>query len=254
MISVEIPELTTIVVQLAIIAAMLLATALVARLISAILRKLLFKVPPLLNEQIARGASIFVWLVGLLLVVNQLGLNLDILLLLIALAGIATIIATRDVLGNMASRYLLGSFIPVKVGDDVQVAGQRGRVIEINQVTSLLLSDDGSVITVPNSVFIKEICINLTPYASQRVSIPILVPGGVSLPEAETEVLKLCNKYRNRLDQRFPPLVTVKHRGQSEVEMELILLVAQPERRDELVAELSTRIAELIDRMKGSHQ
>ncbi|MEM4416885.1 MAG: mechanosensitive ion channel family protein [Nitrososphaerota archaeon] len=252
MITVEIPELTTIVFTLAIIAAILLATALISRLVSALLKRLLYRAPPLIAEQVSRGASIFIWLVGVLLVVNYLGLSLDLLLLLIALAGIAFVVAARDVLVNVAARYFMGSFIPVKIGDDVYVVGQRGKVIEINMVATVLWGEDGSVITVPNSLFLHNTSVNVSPYAAQRIVIPIAVPEGVDIAAAEAEILKLCNKFRTRLDQRFPPMITVKDRGQRVAELELSLLAAEPEKRDVLKSELENRIRDLMDRMRGS--
>jgi small conductance mechanosensitive channel len=252
LITFEIPEITAVVVGLAIIATMLVATALASRLISALLKRLLYRAPPLIAEQVSRGASIFIWLVGILLIVNYLGLNLDLLLLLIALAGIAFIVAARDVLLNVASRYFMGSFIPVKVGDDVRVAGLRGRVIEMNMVATILWCEDGSVINVPNSLFLRKVSVNVSPYAAHRMVIPIAIPEGVDLPTAEAEILKLCNKFKSRLDQRFPPLITVKNRGIRMVELELSLIAADPERRDDLKSELDSRIRELVERLKWS--
>ncbi|MDJ0272593.1 MAG: mechanosensitive ion channel family protein [Candidatus Caldarchaeum sp.] len=252
MIPLELPELTAIVTQLAMVAIMLLVTAFAARLTSSIIRRLLFKAPPLINEQISRGASIFIWLVGLLFIVNQLGLNLDLLLLLMGLAGVAAIIAARDILSNISSRYLIGSFIPFNVGDEVQVSSFRGKVVEINPVASLLLSEEGALTVVPNSVLLKEISLNLSPYASRRITIPVHVPQGVNVPDAEAEVLKLCNKYKNKLDQRFPPLVSVKNSGQADVVLELVLLSAQPEKRNELAAELGAKISELMEKLRTS--
>jgi small conductance mechanosensitive channel len=250
MIFAELPELTAITLQLAIVAIMLLVTALVARIASSIFRRLLFRAPPLLNEQITRGVSIFIWLVGLLFIVNQLGLNLDVLFLLIGLAGVAAIIAVRDILSNISSRYLIGSFIPINVGDEIQVSSFRGKVVEINPVASLLILEEGSVAVVPNSVLLKEISLNLSPIAPRRATLTVHIPQGVSIPHAETEILKLCNKYRGKLDQRFPPIVSVKERGQNEAVLEVVILVAQPELRNELVAELNTKISELVEKMR----
>ncbi len=242
-------DITSVIVRLAVVAGILLATFIIARLLNALIRKGLKPVPPLVADQVARWFSIFIWLTGILLAINQLGLNLDILLLLIGLAGIAAIVASRDVLTNFVSRYFLGIYIPVKTGDDVQVAGFKGRVVEINQVTTLLLDDEGSIITVPNSVFIREICVNKTSLAPQRITIPVVIPSKVSLPKAEAELLKLAYKYKRHLDPRFPPVFTIRNRGSSSVEAEMDLIVAKPELREALASELASKFREALDKL-----
>jgi small conductance mechanosensitive channel len=56
--------------------------------------------------------------------------------------------------------------------------------------------------------------------------------------------------YKPRLDQRFPPIFTTKSRGPNSVEGELDLLVSNPELREALTAELSTKIREVLDRLE----
>ncbi len=245
----DLMDITSLLVRLAVVAGILLATFIIARLLSTLIRKGLKPIPPLVADQVARGLSIFVWLMGVLLAINQLGLNLDILLLLIGLAGIASIIASRDILTNFVSRYFLGIYIPVKTGDDVQVAGFKGKVVEINQVTTLLLDDEGSIVTVPNSVFIREICVNKTSLAPHRVSVPVAIPSKVSLPKAEAELLKLAYKYKTHLDQRFPPVFTIRNRGSSFVEAEIDLILARPELRETLAAELASKFKATLDKL-----
>ncbi|MEM0383659.1 MAG: mechanosensitive ion channel family protein [Candidatus Caldarchaeum sp.] len=245
----EMMDLTVFLTRLAVVAGILLVVFIIVRLLGTILRRTLKAAPPLAVDQTIHWISISVWLVGILLAVNQLGLNLDILLLLMALAGIAVVVASRDLLTSFVSRYFLGTYIPVKKGDDVEVAGFRGKVIEINHVATVLLSGDGSVITVPNSMFIKRVFTNRTSLASQRITIPVLVPAKLSLPKTEAEVLKAAYKYKAHLDQRFPPIFSVKSRGSSQVEAELDVLVAKPEMRDVLAVELASKVREVLEKL-----
>jgi small conductance mechanosensitive channel len=56
--------------------------------------------------------------------------------------------------------------------------------------------------------------------------------------------------YKPRLDQRFPPIFTTKSRGPNSVEGELDLLASNPELREALTSELSTKIREVLDRLE----
>jgi len=249
MIILELVNLTDVVLRLATLAAILLLTFVIARFFGAILRRALRPVPPLLADQVVKAMSLFIWIIGLLLVVNQLGLNLDLLMVLIIIAGIALVVAARDVLSNIVSKVFMGVFVPVKVGDYLTIDGASGKVIEINQLAAIILMDDGSIATIPNAKFVKEVSVNKTSIASQRLSIPVSIKGGVSLPRAEAELLKLAYKYKAHLDQRFPPIFTVKNRDSNSVEGELDLLVADPEQRETLSRELAVKIKEVLDRL-----
>jgi small-conductance mechanosensitive channel len=112
MIVLELVNVTEVVFRLAAVAAILLITYVVARLFTAILGRALKGVPPLIVDQAVKIVSVFVWVVGLLLAVNQLGLNLDVLLVLLAVAGIGLIVAARDVLSNVLSKVFIGTYIP----------------------------------------------------------------------------------------------------------------------------------------------
>ncbi len=249
MITLELLNLTDVVLRLATLAAILLLTFVIARLFAAILRRALRPVPPLLADQVVKAMSLFIWIIGLLHVVNQLGLNLDLLMVLIIIAGIALVVAARDVLSNIVSKVFMGVFVPVKVGDYLTIDGASGKVIEINQLAAIILMDDGSIAMIPNAKFVKEVSVNKTSIASQRLSIPVSIKGGVSLPRAEAELLKLAYKYKAHLDQRFPPIFTVKNRDSNSVEGELDLLVADPEKRETLSRELAVKIKEVLDRL-----
>ncbi len=251
MISLELANLTDVVLRIATLAAILFLTFVIARLFGAILRRVLRPIPPLLADQAVKALSLFIWIIGLLLAVGQLGLNLDLLMVLMVIAGIALVVAARDVLSNFVAKVFMGVFVPVKVGDYLAIDGLSGKVIEINHLVTIILMDDGSIATIPNAKFVKDVSVNKTSIASRRLSIPVSIKGTVNLPRAEAELLKLVYKYKAHLDQRFPPIFTVKNRGPSSVEGELDLLVADPEQRETLSRELTVKIKEVLDRLEG---
>ncbi len=245
----ELLDITQLLLKLASIAAILLVTFFLAKFSGAALRRALKPTPPLVADQIIRGVVVFIWVVGLLLAVNQLGLNLDILLVLLILAGIAVVVASRDLLSNVAARYLLGVYIPIKAGDFIEISGISGKVVEVNHVATILIKDDDSVAIVPNSHFVKEISINKTSIASLRLTIPVSIPARIDLAKAETELLKLTYKYRHHFDTRFPPVFTVRNRGETSLNGELDLILAKPELRETLSMELASKIKEVLERL-----
>jgi len=227
----------------------ILATWIIAHFLSTLLGKLLRRVAPLVAVHTRRLAWIFIWSLGVLFALEQLGLRIDVLLLLIGLFVGALLIASKEVLQNLASKYFSDVYIPFKVGDFIKVRGYSGKVIEINPMSTILLTDSEELVSVPNSLFIREIVVNITPRAWKELIVPILISGEIDLAEFESEVLKGCNKIKHHLDERFPPILTVKNREQKSTELTLTLMIKEPGIKDAIIAEINSKIAEIIERM-----
>jgi len=228
----------------------ILATWVVARVLSTLLGKLLKGVAPLVAVHAKRLIWIFIWLLGVLFALEQLGLRIDVLLLLIGLLGAALLIANREVLQNFASKYFSDVYIPFKVGDTIKVREYSGKVIEINPMSTILITDEEEVVSIPNSIFIRETVVNITPQVWKEVTIPILISGEIDLAEFESETLKSCNKLKLHLDERFPPILTVKNREAKSTELVLTLMIKEPNRKDAIISEINSKVAEIIERMQ----
>jgi len=228
----------------------LLITALLSRILSLLIGDLFREWTPSLRTSLQRLASVAVWTVGLIFAIGLLGLKTDLLLLLVGLMGVAVILALREVLENVGAKYFSDLYVPFKVGDIIRVGGQSGKVIEINPVTTVLLTKEEHLISIPNSVFMREKVINLTPHVWKEILIPVTISSSLSLPEFESEVLKACGRFRRYLDERFPPLLTVKGREEKYVNLILTLMVRDPSKKEEIVRELNRKISEIEKNLK----
>jgi small conductance mechanosensitive channel len=228
----------------------LIATWLVARFAATFLGRVLRFGPPLVAAHVRRLTVTFIWLIGILFALEQIGLRIEILLLLIGLIGVVLAIANRETLENVASKYFSDFYIPFKVGDSITIRGYSGKVIEINPISTVLITENEDLISVPNSLFIREVVVNSTPKAWKEIVIPIVIGNDIPLAGFESEILKSCNKIRHHLDERFPPIMTVKTRGERETELTLTLMVKEPETKDMIVSTIHSKVAEIQDQMK----
>jgi small conductance mechanosensitive channel len=233
-------------------ALVLVATYIVAKVAGIIISRFMRQSYPLLAAQARRVGWIVIWLVGIVLAIEQLGINSTVLLLVVAIAGVATIVAIRVPLENIGAKYFQDVYIPFKIGDSISVQGHFGRVVEVNSVSTILLTDDDQLISIPNSVFVKEVVVNSTPQAWKEVTIPIAVRNGVDLAELESSIMKSMGKLRLHLDKRFPPVVTTKSRGPQQTELVLTVMIQRPEERDAVVTEINKRISEIMDSSQSS--
>ncbi len=234
----------------------MLATVLVTWVVALVARmlvgQLMVRSMPLVAAQARRAVFIVVWVIGLLIAAQLLGVPSETLLLFVALFGIGAIVALREPLENLAARYFSDVYVPFKVGDSIAVQGRSGQVIEVNPMATVLLAEDDSLVSIPNSAFLRETVVNTTPHAWKEVSIPMVIGGEVDLPTFESAVLKSCNKLRLHLDERFPPILSVKTRTSQSTELVLTVMIRDPGERDAIVAEINKRITEMVGTMPGA--
>ena len=243
------PLYQEILVPVATFVGILVATWIVAYFISSLLGRVLSSSPPLVAVQVRRVAWLFTWLVGALIALEQ-AVRVDILLVLVGLFGAAIILANKDTLQNLGSKYFHEVYVPFKIGDSIRIHQYTGRVIEINPITTVLITDKEELISVPNALFLREVVENITPHAWKEVLVPIAVGNDINLAEFESEVMKTCNKMRLHLDSRFPPILSIKNRGDKTTELLLTLMVKRPDKKESIVSEINTKIPEIISQVK----
>jgi small conductance mechanosensitive channel len=231
-------------------ASIMIATYIISKIFSFIIGGIFGTWVPIVRTHAKRLASVVIWLIGLMLAIEQLGLDINFLILLIGLLGVGALIAVRGTLENMGAKYFSDVYVPFKIGDVIKVANSSGKVIEINPITTVLLTNDERLVSVPNSVFIKEKIENVTPHVWKELQVPISVRSNVDLAEFESEVLKSCNKMRKHLDERFPPVLTIKSRDKRSVRLALTLMVKEPSRKSEIIDEINKKISEIEDKMR----
>lgn len=243
---------TGVATQLAPIAATLLATWLVAWLLGLATHRSLMRSSPLIAAQGRRLVWIFVWVIGVLLALAEIGVNTEILLVAVGLCGVAFLLATRQPLENFAARYFSDVYLPFKLGDTIEAAGHSGKVIEINAMTTLLLTNSDTLVSLPNVILMREAVVNTTPQAWRELTIPIVLGGTANLAEFERALLQSLNKLRLRLDDRFPPILTTRVRSPQSTELTLTLMIRDPGDREAIVADVNQRVDEVLKSMATS--
>jgi len=232
----------------------ILGTWLLAILVGWILGRLMRHYPPQVAGTARRFGGAVTWILGISLAVQDLGISPDVLLLLIALVGVAAIVALREPLGNVGAKFFTDIYTAFKVGDSIRVAGTSGKVLEINAITTVLLSESNELISVPNSTLIREVVVNTSPQAWKEVTVPISLNANVDLPAFESDLLKSLNKLRFRLDQRFPPVVATRSRTPLSTDLTVTLMLRRPEEREAITAEVNKRVLDVLQHARSARR
>lgn len=227
----------------------ILGTWIVARLFDSLLKSTLKRSPPAVIVQAKPLVKLAVWIGGLAIAMEYFGLPVDLLLLVIGLLGIGMLVATRDVLPSVTARYFSDVYVRFRLGDTIKVGNHEGKVIEMNPLSTMLITNKSEIVSVPNAMFVHEITINSSPMAWKEIVVPIIIANSVDLAEFEKQVLVSCNKLRVHLDDKSPPTLSIKNRGPTSTELLLNLKVKTPETKDSVISEVNYRVSEIVQRI-----
>lgn len=228
----------------------LLLTWLAAYLVGRLVASLTRRSAPVVALASRRAASGVVWIIGVTVALQEVGISPDVLILVIAVVALGLVLALRVPLENAAAKYFSDSYLPFKIGDSIKVAGVSGKVIEMNAVTTVLLADNRQLVSVPNAVFLREVVVNTTPDAWKELTVPVTIGAEVDLPAFESELIRSLSKLKLRLDPRFPPVLTTRTQSPQSTDLLLTLMVRRPEEREALMVEVNQRVAETLKRAR----
>ena len=160
------------------------------------------------------------------------------------IAGVALALAARESLANFFGGISILFDGPFKTGDFIVLdTGERGEVKSIGMRSTRLLTLDGILITIPNSIITNAKIINESaPYPHFRVRLAVGVAYGSNLDQVErvlTDIAKECDLVR----KDPPPVARVRTFGDSSIDFELLAWAIKPHDRGRVVHELSKGIS-----------
>jgi small-conductance mechanosensitive channel len=164
----------------------------------------------------------FVWVIGIVIVLEVLGVKVTILL-----AGSAALLVGIGLgLQAIFSDFVSGLFLlfegTIKVGDILEADGVVGRVTEINLRNSKVMTRDGVTIIVPNSKFVVEKVINWTHNTdSVRFNVELHVALGSDVEEVISCLTETLQEHP-KVEKEPVPFVRFVSFGESSLDFHLI--------------------------------
>jgi small-conductance mechanosensitive channel len=162
-----------------------------------------------------------VYLLGLLVGLQLIGLNLSNLVLLGSAIGVGLGFGLQNIANNFVSGLIILTERPIRVGDRVDVGETNGDVVRIGSRSTWVKTNDNVVIIIPNSEFINNRVTNWTVNDRKvRFNIPLGVSYG-SDPERVREVLlEVAGRHPDVLKDPGPQIL-FKGFGDSSLDFDL---------------------------------
>lgn len=123
-------------------------------------------------------------IIGLVAVLQQLGVKTTSILAVLGAASLAIGLAMQGALSNVAAGVMLLILRPYHAGDLVIVNGQKGRVRDLDLFTTELETLDGMKVIVPNGKIFGELIVNQTTLPRRRFEIVIGIDYEDDIDEA----------------------------------------------------------------------
>lgn len=176
-------------VNLLIALIVLAATVIAARWLSALTRRLLLRTrsvrsDPTVVSFAVQTVRVLVYVIGLIAVLQRLGVQTTSIIAVLGAASLAIGLALQGTLSNVAAGVMLLLLRPYRVGDVVDIGGQRGVVRKLDLFTTQLVDGANVRIIAPNARVLSDVILNLSGQKTRRVEVLIGVGYGDDLGQA----------------------------------------------------------------------
>ncbi len=234
--------------QLLTVVLIIILTYLVVRFYRIIITRIAGTVPSGLVASLQQIGSWAIWVLGVIIILNTLNVSILLLLVLLFLGGLTMITAYRHVLTDMAASQFVSTYQPFKVGEWIEVQDYYGRVIERNLIQTKILTPDNEIVIIPNSTLLRRSVINRTRSGALRVQIPVVVSTEINLAKIEDQLLHIAEEMKVDLLPDTTPQVRVTQVTPQETQLLLLLQIANPAKRDQIISGVQKKFYELLSK------
>lgn len=182
-------------VNLVVAALIFIATLFVARWASRAVSRMLSRSKrrapdPMLEGFLVQMVRVIVIAVGLVAVLQRLGVQTTSIIAVLGAASLAIGLALQGTLSNVAAGVMLLILRPYRVGDVVQVGDKTGTVQKLDLFTTRLIDPNNMRITVPNSQVLGDAIVNISGQKTRRIELPM----GVDYDSDLNEVMEVMEQ------------------------------------------------------------
>lgn len=176
---------------------------------------------PLLATFISRVAKIGMVLFGGLMALQVLGLA-GVAAGIVTGASVSAIVigfAFKDIGENFLAGIMLAFNRPFRIGDTVELGGNKGKVVALNLRNSRIKTFDGKDIFIPNADVVKNPVVNYTMDGFLRYDFTVGLDYGSNVNQAMKIILTTLQNISGILQEDKKPSVSISNLGASSLEL-----------------------------------
>lgn len=191
--------------------------------------------------------KVVVWTIGMLVLLNSLGIAITPLLTALGVGGLAVALALQDTLSNLfAGIHILASH-KVQPGDFIQLDnGMQGYVVDTNWRSTIMRQLPNNLLVVPNATLASSIVTNFhLPEHELSVTVPVGVSYDSDLEHVEQVTVEVGREVMEEVDGAVPahePTIRYTAFGVSSVTFNVGLRAAEVTTQGMIVHEFIKRL------------
>ena len=179
---------------------------------------------------LATTIDLIVYSLGILFLLQSLGISITPLLTALGVGGLAFALALQDTLSNLFSGINILVSKQIKMGDFVKLStGEEGHVVDMNWRNTTIKSPTENMVVVPNQKIASSIVINYAqPFAECSIAIPIGVSYESDLDQVEKVTAAVAKEILQGTEggvNSFEPLIRYVSFSESSISFNVILRV-----------------------------
>lgn len=130
-----------------------------------------------LQTFVASMVRYVILVMGLVAVLQQLGVKTTSIVAVLGAASLAVGLALQGALSNVAAGVMILLFRPYRVGDVIETGGRKGRVAALDLVVTELATADNLKIVIPNNKVFGDVIANHSFHGQRRVDVTFRIAG-----------------------------------------------------------------------------
>ena len=169
---------------------------------------------------VRRSAKVFFFIIGSVLVLQNMGYSVGSLLAGLGIGGVALAMASKDTVANLFGSLVIFLDKPFQIGDWIEMDDVEGTVEEVGLRTTRVRTFANSLVTVPNLMFTTKAINNWSKMRKRRIKMTV----GITYDTQPDKVDQLVNRIRQiiRDDEKIHNdfyLVNFDHFGPSSLDI-----------------------------------
>ena len=203
----------------------ILLILIVGKLLIAILRKILgngFAKSRRINELMAKFllkiVSVVGWLIVLLIVLTQMGVDLAPILAGIGVTGFILGFAFQETIGNLLAGVMIVLNAPFRLGDYVEIGSMNGTVRDMDMMSVTLATPDNKRVIMANKLIWGQAIVNYSYTETRRVEMGVSIAYDSDVNKAKEVLWDILGSYPEVL-QEPKPVIAVNKLNDSSVDL-----------------------------------
>jgi MscS family membrane protein len=142
---------------------------------------------------VRRSSKVFFFVIGIVLVLQNMGYSVGSLLAGLGIGGVAIAMASKDTVANLFGSLVIFLDKPFHIGDWIEMSDVEGTVEEVGLRTTRIRTFANSLVTIPNSLFTTKAINNWSRMKKRRIKMTV----GVTYDTSPEKLNELVNAIRS---------------------------------------------------------